>query len=592
MVDRFARNQYAIAGMVFLVAVVARLLVANDIAGTPFFNIYVADSRNYHEWAFRLATGQADHGVFFQAPLYPYFLSILYRAFSPDPWVPRIAQAILAGIGCSLVSMSATRIFGRIAGWAAGLLAALYAPALFYDMLIHKAGITLFLGALIGFAITRFITAERTVLAALCIGSAVAIAALAIEHYLIVLPVVGVWMMMRTEVSWGQRFRWIGGLLVGMMLVQGPVVVRNYFIAGEPVAASTSMGLNFWIGNGTGATGHYRELRIGRGDIRFEQQDAEQIASMALGKPVSANEASRWWLNKALHDIANQPVAWLMLMVRKFELVIGDYEWPDGDAYQAYVSESPFLDALGHLLRFSTLFVLFTVGAMVAWSAKPAARLLIFVSVVILASVSFFYVFGRYRYAAVPLMLVLAGGGVALLEVRKKWKLVLPAGIMAGLASFIVIDSGLKNPAINYYAAGVEALNLNRLDDAMRMTLRSAELAPSAIQPHFGLATIYRRTQEWEKAEASLRLVIRLEPNIPDAYRLLGEALVGVGDIRAKRGDASGALTAYSEVLSMSSADEDDRRAARARIDSVLHTGLPRPAERPSGWHSRNSSQP
>lgn len=563
---QLVRNQYVIASMILMVAVMVRILVVHQIAGSPFFNIYVADSRNYHQWALRLVAGEQDRGVFFQAPLYPYFLSVLYRVFSPDPWVPRIAQAVLAGVGCSLLAVSASRLFGHIAGWAAGLLAAFYAPALFYDMLVHKTGITLFLGSLLVFATTLFITTKRSVAAAFFIGVATGIAAMAIEHYLVVLPAVGVWMLTRFEAPRRQRLRWVGGLLAGVMLIQGPVVLRNYQVAGEPVLASTSFGLNFWVGNGEGATGHYRELLYGRGDIRFEQQDANRIAGASLGRLVTTSEASRWWFDKALHDMAARPGDWLRVMARKAGMVTGDYEWPDGDAYDAYAQESVILNAIGVFLRFGSLLVLFVIAAASVWSAKPHARLIIVASVLILASVTLFFVFGRYRYAAVPMMLVLSGASVALLQQRRNWKLALTAGIVAGAISFIPVDKMQRNPAINYYAIGVEAVNLNRLDEAKTMMLRSSELAPTEVFPYFGLATIYRRTQDWEEAEMVLRRVIRMAPNLRDAYRLLGEALVGVGDIRAKRGDAVGALRAYNEVLSTLGTDADDRQAANTRI--------------------------
>ncbi|MGB8077552.1 MAG: hypothetical protein WCF09_06710, partial [Gallionella sp.] len=54
------QSQLLIAGVVFLTAVAARLLVALELSHTPFFDIYVGDSLYYHEWALRLIAGKGN----------------------------------------------------------------------------------------------------------------------------------------------------------------------------------------------------------------------------------------------------------------------------------------------------------------------------------------------------------------------------------------------------------------------------------------------------------------------------------------------------------------------------------------------------
>lgn len=561
------QTQYVIASVIFVVAVGVRLLVAWEISYTPFFSIYMGDALHYHEWALSLAAGKSDNTVFFQAPLYPYFLGALYRVFSPDPWTPRIAQAILAGAGCALLSLSAFRLFGRRAGWIVGLLSALYTPSLFYDLLAHKSGIALILGSLIVFSVTRFLTGNRTMPATVAIGSVTALAAMAIEHYLIVLPVLGAWMFMHRAVSWQQRMRWVGGLLLGVSLVQLPVIARNYWVANDPVVASASAGLNFWIGNGRGSTGLYREISVGRGTIQFEQKDSERIASRALKRQVSSREASQWWFDRALREIVAQPGAWLKVMARKAGFVLGDYEWQDQDAYGAYVSESRILNAFSGILRFGLLLPLFAIGAVAMWNTKEESRPFITAAIAILGGVMLFFVFGRYRYAAMPFMFVVAGSGLAILTSVNRGKLLCLVGVAAGAIAFLPINTSMKNPALNYYMVGMEAANLNRLDVAKNMLLRSIQLAPDGADYYMMLAAVYRQNQELELAEATLRQLIAINPEFPDAHRFLGEILARVGDLHARAGDVDGAIKFYSEVLSMEGANDVDRQYARSCLE-------------------------
>lgn len=562
--------QYVVASVIFVIAVAMRLLVALEISGTPLFGLYVGDSLYYHEWALRLASGESDNNVFFQAPLYPYFLGAIYRIFSPDPWTPRVAQAILAGAGCVLLSLSAFRLFGRRAAWFVGLLAALYAPSLFYDLLVHKSGIALFLGSLIVFSVTRFLAGNRTVRAAAVIGIVTALAAMAIEHYLIVLPVMGAWMLMYSAVAWQQRMRWVCGLLIGVSLIQVPFIARNYWVAGEPVVASSSAGLNFWIGNGRGAGGHYRSISSNPGNIQFEQQDSIRIASIALNRQVSSSEASRWWFNRALHEIAAQPTAWFRVMAQKAGLALGDFELPDEDAYGAYVPESRILSALGGILRFGLLLPLFAIGAIAMWRTKEESRPIIAASIAILCGVTLFFVFGRYRYAAVPFMFIVAGSGTGILASMNRWKLLCIAGV-AGTIAFIPLKNSHNAHLNNYYLIGERAYLLNRFDLARDMMLRTIPSAsPNWAAPHNLLAHTYWQNKEWELAESSMRRAITIQPDLPNAYNFLGEILVKVGDVRASKGDADGAIRSYSEVASMEGALDVDRQYARSRLERLV----------------------
>ena len=47
--------------------------------------VLVVDSQAYHNWAGQIAAGDwVGHGVFYQAPLYPYFLAVIYKIAGPS----------------------------------------------------------------------------------------------------------------------------------------------------------------------------------------------------------------------------------------------------------------------------------------------------------------------------------------------------------------------------------------------------------------------------------------------------------------------------------------------------------------------------
>ena len=68
--------------IVFLAAFLVRLGGALELGSGPVGQVLLGDGRQYDLWAQRLAAGDwLGDEVFYQAPLYPYFLGVLYQTF-------------------------------------------------------------------------------------------------------------------------------------------------------------------------------------------------------------------------------------------------------------------------------------------------------------------------------------------------------------------------------------------------------------------------------------------------------------------------------------------------------------------------------
>src|SRR5437879_584787 len=94
----------ALAFVVFLVALAIRLIHVWQIREAPFFSLLMGDSRGYDLWAQQIAGGDwIGHDVFYQAPLYPYFLGVVYAVAGRSFLVVRIVQALIGSASCVLV---------------------------------------------------------------------------------------------------------------------------------------------------------------------------------------------------------------------------------------------------------------------------------------------------------------------------------------------------------------------------------------------------------------------------------------------------------------------------------------------------------
>jgi 4-amino-4-deoxy-L-arabinose transferase-like glycosyltransferase len=165
-----------LAFAIFAVALLVRLVHVWQIHRAPFFSLLMGDSHGYDEWARRISAGDwFGHEVFYQAPLYPYLLGVIYAIAGRHLLLVRIVQAIIGSASCSLLALAAARLFsrravlrhaqdgpepGRRAGIAAGLMLALYAPAIFFDGLLQKSVLDVFFVCLALWLMSTTINAE------------------------------------------------------------------------------------------------------------------------------------------------------------------------------------------------------------------------------------------------------------------------------------------------------------------------------------------------------------------------------------------------------------------------------------------------
>ena len=132
--------------VVFVLALTVRLAHLWQLGVSDFGELLLGDSAGYDRWARRIAEGDwLGTEVFYQAPLYPYVLGLIYAVFGPDVTVVRVCQAILGAGSCVLLAVAGSRIFSPRVGAVAGVMLALYAPAIFVDATLQKSVLDLLL---------------------------------------------------------------------------------------------------------------------------------------------------------------------------------------------------------------------------------------------------------------------------------------------------------------------------------------------------------------------------------------------------------------------------------------------------------------
>src|SRR5437764_1002794 len=89
---------------VFVVALAVRLAHLWAMRRSPFFDTLLGDAHSYDAWGRQIAGGDLiGRDVFYQAPLYAYFLGALYTLGAGVSAV-RVCQAIVGASACLLLA--------------------------------------------------------------------------------------------------------------------------------------------------------------------------------------------------------------------------------------------------------------------------------------------------------------------------------------------------------------------------------------------------------------------------------------------------------------------------------------------------------
>lgn len=539
---------------IFLVALIVRAIHIWQIRRAPFFSVLMGDARAYDEWAQRIAGGDwLGKEVFYQAPLYPYFLGTLYAIVGRDLLIVRLCQAIVGGCSCVLLGAAAARLFSPRAGLVAGLALALYAPAVFFDALIQKSVLDVLFICLAIWLLSRIIGGTSGPLSWLSLGLAMGGLSLTRENALVFIAVILLWGLARkaggkpkglhydpkVRHDMRQRLGTSGLFLFGLSLVLAPVTVRNKVVGGEFFVTTSQFGPNFYIGNNARADGTYASLRFGRGAPEYERQDATELAERARGRKLTSAEVSGYWTERALAFITSQPGGWLKLLGRKIALLSNATEMLDTESQASHAEWSTPLKLTGWVAHFGTLVPLACLGLVLAWPDRKRLWILYALPLAYAASVVLFYVFARYRFPLVPFLVLFgAAATVSAVELfraastRRRAAMVTAISAVTILANWPILSTDAMR-AITENNLGAAFQSDGRLDEAAAHYRRAIGFQPAYTPAHSNLGVVLRAKGNIDEAIRSLERALEIQPDYPDAHYNLGNALLDRGQTDA-----------------------------------------------------------
>jgi len=364
-------------------------------------------------------TGEA-HGSTYRPPGYVVFLAAIYGLIDHKYRLVYAIQSVLSVASLYAIYSIGAQLWNRWVGLIALVLSAVYVPFIGYSGVLLSE--TLF-NFLFLFAVAAFLRGVQKesgwwfAAAGVLFGLSVLTRSIA----LIVPPILVVWLLLEKK-TWPWKYgkqAWIRIVLLfaAMALIIAPWTIRNFTEQKAFVLVDTISGLNLLIGNNEYADGFYRDTLYST--VGFKRAFAEGKTD-AERDQIMKDEAKKWIL-------ANPGRVAELTWDRVRMYVAAGKDWVD-DLYKfetiKLIEDDLQEDAFSEWLqRYATALALVAVvvafvRALVARDAR--ALLPTFIAGYFIAALSAFYVQMRYKFPAMPFVMLLCA--FALWQMRSNWK--------------------------------------------------------------------------------------------------------------------------------------------------------------------------
>ena len=525
-IDKTKRNEYIFLGSIFVFAFCLRLIYTLQIQTLPTFTVLIVDAFSYNEWAKNIIQNSwLGDKVFYQAPLYPYFIALIYKIFGIKLFAVRIIQVLMGSATCLLYYYISKKIWGVRAGVIASLLATFYSIYIFYVPLHLKPTLYIFLETLciLLLCLCFYEKKKRYFIAS---GVLLGLMVFTRGNTLLIVPFLLIWVFLSYNFKTAIRNYLL--ILAGLLLILFPVIIRNYVVSGDFVITTSQAGSNFYIGNNLKANGSYVPLISGHETPEFEGPDAKMIAEKELGRELKPSEVSRYWFTKSFDYIKNNKFHYSVLMWKKIKLMFNYYEVPDSEDFYFYRQYSSILRL--PLIPFGIICPLAFLGMLLLIKDYKKYSLLYVLVIANFVSIIIFYIFSRYRLPIVPLFIIFSSYAINWFTkeiIQKKWKTPLVFGIICllfYLFSHIKMNEIESNLAVSHANMGISYKKLGDTSNAKLEYEKAIKVDPDCALAHYNLGNIYREEGLIKDAIKEYKTVVNITPRDIEAHYNLGIA--------------------------------------------------------------------
>jgi tetratricopeptide (TPR) repeat protein len=530
------------------IALIPRLLALWGLTGSPLFYHPAIDSKSYQDLAVQIASGDfAGFSSFWQAPLYPYFLGIIYLIFGVHILVASLIQVILGAVNCYLIFLLADRVFSRQIAWTAFAAAVIYGPFIFFETQLLAPVLLNFL-ALVTLLLLLSYNRKPSVAKILSAGLLLGLAQIGHGLILAFLPPLVIWLFLRLKGSSDLIRNGIRAsfyLLLGFLPPILATTVHNYAMDKEVVLVSSNFGANFYLGNHP----NYDSTTAIRPGLEWD----EFIQQAVVNGYVTPAQRSKYFEDKAWEYISFHPIGFGSLLLKKLYLLTAGEEIKRNLDIYHFREYSLILAGLVWKLGIffpSGIVLPFAIGWMLIFLVTKRSQgrgldkwlLWLFVASQA-AAILLFFVNSRYRLIMMPVALIFAAAMVwKLVELVRsfKWHKALPSGLLVFLLLVFCniprIAPTARDRAESLFYEGLAYSNMHKYSTAVEKYQAALQLRPTYSMALLNIANCYREMGKDSLATTALNKIITDNPKSFVADLMVGRAFMSAGqDTRAEQ---------------------------------------------------------
>lgn len=422
--------------------------------------------------------------IFYQDPLYPYFLGLIFTLFGENYFLVRILHVVMGMISLVLTYWMGRKLLGPWMGVIAASVLALYHGLYFFELQIEKSSMVLLISSASCALGVASVDKPSSWWRWGALGLSLGLLTLLRGNLQPILPMLLIWSLFAVgSDSIRQKIMRFALMIAGILLVLAPVTIRNYSVGGEWVLTTFQGGANFYIGNNELATGRYVTQPFVRPDPMWEARDFQVEAEKQTGLRLKPTEVSKFWFSESFKWIRANPVKAFQLTMHKARLLIHQYEIPDNHSF--YLTRQEFVPVLWlAMLGFGVMCGPALIG--ILWLPRYDRRALYpaLFAVMYGLSITPFYIVDRYRLALCPAIAIFFTAGIFMLVQKwktRRWGAVIIAGVWLLVflpLSFSPTPESKPPMIIEYYLLGNAYLITGKLELAIASYDRVLEAQP------------------------------------------------------------------------------------------------------------------
>lgn len=499
-----------------------------QISKNPFFSFPLGDPLYFDKHALQISGGNfLGNEIFHKAPLYQYFLGLIYALFGHNYSAPRLIQVMMSSASSVIVFFIAKKMFGRAAAWTAFALSVLNGVSIYFSgELLMPTLLSFFM--LVSAAVFMKAFETKSLLLHFAAGICFGLTSITRPNFLAPVFVFLIIIALSGKKDFLLK---LALTLAGLLITILPVTIRNYAVGNDFVPISSQGGVIFYIGNNTFSDGMSAVIP-GTGD----DWDEIALAERETGKPMRPSEASNFWFKKAFSEIAKKPGAYAKLMLMKTLYFINGYEIPNnqniylaskGTYLSALVKKIPLFGNFWLYVPSGIILPMGISGMFLAFfkkrktSAIPALLILSYS-----ASIIVFFVFSRLRAPLLPFFTIFAAFfAVTVIREASYKKVSVPSSLIffafLGISNYRFVKSEFSSAAMHHFNLGLKYYTESDFRTAASEFQNCLRLEPGYPRANLNLGLISYNEGDLKSAEAFYELEILYNPNEARSYNNL-----------------------------------------------------------------------